>query len=232
MYLIADGKKHKISNWSGYLALLKEGALGYRWVSDHFVSLLPNGPTASASQVLVLNDKVATSSFGSSVTPTPNPTPTATGTPTPTPTTTPKPTATPTPTTQPPSGFLTYTVVSGDTLSRIATRYSVTVSAILTANGLTNPNYIYVGQVLRIPSQSAAAATPNPTSTATKPATPKPSATQSASPTASTRTYTVVAGDSLWSIAVKFGVTVASLQVANQITNPNLLRIGQVLVIS
>ena len=44
-----------------------------------------------------------------------------------------------------------YTVVRGDTLSGIATRYGTTVAAIQSANGLKNASFIRVGQVLSVP---------------------------------------------------------------------------------
>lgn len=47
--------------------------------------------------------------------------------------------------------YTSYTVVSGDTLSAIARRYGTTVSAIVEANNIANPNRIYIGEVLRIP---------------------------------------------------------------------------------
>ncbi len=47
---------------------------------------------------------------------------------------------------------MTYTVKRGDTLSGIAARYSTSVSALVLANGLANPNKIKVGQKLAIPS--------------------------------------------------------------------------------
>lgn len=49
-----------------------------------------------------------------------------------------------------PSGSGTYTVARGDTLSAIAARFGTTTSALAAANGVSNPNLIYVGQVLRL----------------------------------------------------------------------------------
>ena len=43
-----------------------------------------------------------------------------------------------------------YTVVAGDTLSRIATKYSTTVNNLVQMNGISNPNKIYPGQKLRV----------------------------------------------------------------------------------
>jgi LysM repeat protein len=48
----------------------------------------------------------------------------------------------------------------GETLAMIARRYGVSMNAIIRLNGIRNPNFIYVGQVLRIPGP---AATPTPT---------------------------------------------------------------------
>lgn len=53
-----------------------------------------------------------------------------------------------------------YTVRSGDRLASIAARYGTTASAIASANGLRNPNLIYVGQKLRIPGAGTATAQP------------------------------------------------------------------------
>ena len=49
------------------------------------------------------------------------------------------------------TGYTTYTVVSGDTLSAIAQRFGTTVSAIASLNGIADVNKIKVGQVLKIP---------------------------------------------------------------------------------
>ena len=100
----------------------------------------------------------------------------------------------------------TYTVQSGDSLWSIANRFGVTVNDLKVANSLTS-NLLSIGQVLIIPSSS----TNNPTN---------PSYT----------TYTVASGDSLWSIANRFGTTVDAIKTLNNLTS-NLLSVGQVLQI-
>lgn len=66
---------------------------------------------------------------------------------------TPAPTATATPTAQPTPtpAVITYTVQRGDSLSRIAARFGVTVEELVRANGIADPSLIHVGQVLTIP---------------------------------------------------------------------------------
>ena len=53
--------------------------------------------------------------------------------------------------TPPSSGTRTYTVQSGDTLSGIANRFGTTVNTLVQLNNISNPNLIYVGQVLVLP---------------------------------------------------------------------------------
>jgi LysM repeat protein len=76
-----------------------------------------------------------------------------------------------------------------------------------------------------IPSGSPAATIiPGPSSSST----PKPSATPKPS---TARTYRVQSGDTLSGIAARFGVTVKAIAKANNITDPRIIRVGQVLVI-
>ena len=89
----------------------------------------------------------------------------------------------------------------GDSLSSIAYRYGITVEALMAANGLTNPNFIYAGQTLVIPGASSA---PPPASAA-----PPPAVTY----------YTVKWGDTLESIAYRYGTTVAAIMQANNLAN-------------
>ena len=83
---------------------------------------------------------------------TPTPTPTVTRTPTSTPTRVPTRTPTPTPSPRPiPKGAVIYIVKEGDTLAGIAQKFGVTMEDIARANGIPNPNLIYEGQELIIP---------------------------------------------------------------------------------
>jgi peptidoglycan-N-acetylglucosamine deacetylase len=107
------------------------------------------------------------------------------------------------PQTSPPT-TLTYTVKAGDTLYAIASRYHTTVQELVRLNAIANPNLIRVGQVLKLTASQ---------------------------PTTSTTTYTVKSGDTLYKIARQFGTTVQQLVTANQISNPNVIRIGQTLII-
>ncbi|MFT8608315.1 LysM peptidoglycan-binding domain-containing protein, partial [Liquorilactobacillus nagelii] len=111
----------------------------------------------------------------------------------------------------------TYTVKSGDTLSGIASSHSTTVSNLVSLNSISNPNVIYVGQVLKLSANS--------TSTSSN-------KTSSSSTTAASGTYTVKSGDSLSGIASSHGTTVSSLASLNNISNTNLIYVGQVLKLS
>jgi LysM repeat protein len=124
-----------------------------------------------------------------------------------------------------PAPVSTYTVVRGDSLSGIASRFGTTTRNLMTINGITNANLIRVGQVIKLSADAAPAA---PAPAAPAPAAPEaPAPTDTAAPT----TYTVVARDTLSGIASRFGTTTRNLMSLNGITNPNRLRIGQVLTI-
>lgn len=56
---------------------------------------------------------------------------------------------------------ITYTVQKGDTLSEIAAKYGFTTSALAKANNISNPNLIYVGQVIQLTGEAAKTSTNN-----------------------------------------------------------------------
>lgn len=95
-----------------------------------------------------------------------------------------------------------YTVRPGDTLSKIAGYYSVTISQLLAANpAIKNPALIYVGQKITIPSSKFVE-------------------------------YTVKRGDTFYGIAAKYQISVAELKKANpNITNISMIYVGQKILI-
>jgi lysozyme len=67
----------------------------------------------------------------------------------------------------------THTVAQGESLLAIASRYGLTLDQLAAANGITNANKVFVGQVLKIPSPFPSASTTLPASTTTTTSTTK-----------------------------------------------------------
>jgi len=108
----------------------------------------------------------------------------------------------------PPPGYFNYTVTAGDTLWLLAGRFGTTITAISALNNLTS-DMLQIGQVLKIPNN------------VTVPLPPPPGGYFN---------HTVVAGDTLWLLAGRFGTSVAAISALNSLTS-DMLQIGQVLKI-
>ena len=93
----------------------------------------------------------------------------------------------------------THVVQYGETLSSIAYQYGTNYQTLAALNGLTNPNLIYPGQVLKV------------------------------NGSATSNVYTVKYGDNLSSIAAKLGTNYQVLAALNGLANPNLIYPGQTL---
>ena len=104
-----------------------------------------------------------------------------------------------------PPGSFQYTIMAGDTLFLLAQRFNVTVQAIINANPGIDPNRLQIGQVICIPRMTPSC--PNGF------------------------LYTIMAGDTLFSLAQRFNVTVQAIINANPGIDPNRLQIGQVICI-
>ena len=107
----------------------------------------------------------------------------------------------------------TYTVQSGDTLSGIANKFGTNYESLASLNNISNPNRIYVGQVLKLSANSTTANFTHQITTSTT----------------SAGSYTVKAGDSLSAIAARYGMSYETLARLNNIANPNRIYVGQVL---
>lgn len=92
-----------------------------------------------------------------------------------------------------------YTVRRGDTLWALSRRFGTSVDILAELNHIQDPDLIYTGQTLQIPGEAPGY-----------------------------RTYTVKAGDTLWGISRRYGVTVGQIAALNGIQNPDLIYPGQV----
>lgn len=104
-----------------------------------------------------------------------------------------------------------HTVRPGDTVSGIAIRNGLRPADVLAWNGLGWRSVIYPGQTLRLTPPSAA----------------KPAATTPAATPAAAKTHTVVAGDTVYAIARKYGTTVANVIAANGLGRSATIYPGQ-----
>lgn len=98
----------------------------------------------------------------------------------------------------PVTSIKSYTVVNGDNLSSIASRFGVSVQDICSINNIANANLIYPGQVLKLVGSVD-----------------------------STVYYTVKSGDNLSNIASNHGTTYQAIASLNGLSNPNMIYPGQ-----
>jgi murein DD-endopeptidase MepM/ murein hydrolase activator NlpD len=104
-----------------------------------------------------------------------------------------------------------HVVQRGDTIYSIARSYGVSQEAILSLNNIGDSRRIQVGQQLKIPGQ------------------PTQSAQSAQSGTAAYTEYRVVRGDTLYSIARRFSITLPVLRNANNLAEEHIIKIGDIL---
>lgn len=144
---------------------------------------------------------------------------------------------------------ISYTVVAGDTLRRIASKFNTSIASLEKLNNLTNTSILKVGQILIIGSSAKTAAASQSTESTAKSA-PAPAVVAKAPPvrapvlqekaeakplektqSGEEKTHVVAKGDNPYSLAKKFNITQAALMKANNIDDPKKLKIGQKLII-
>ena len=120
--------------------------------------------------------------------------------------------------------WIRHMVGAGETLSHLAVEYQTTVEVLRQANGITG-NLIRAGQGLMVPQPTGASDGYGLLAAALA---------EGADYTASGerfQTYVVQSGDSLWSVARRYGVTVADLAQWNSMSPQDILGIGRELVV-
>jgi len=124
------------------------------------------------------------------------------------------------PTTQAPgqtSGTCSHTVQAGENLFRIALQYGLSFQELASANGIANPDAIGAGTVLTIPGCTTDGSAGAGTGASPTPGSGAPGET----------THVVQAGENLYRIALKYGLSWQALATYNGISNPDALVVGQ-----
>ncbi|BDV30384.1 LysM peptidoglycan-binding domain-containing protein [Microbacterium terricola] len=117
-----------------------------------------------------------------------------------------------------------HTVRAGDTVWAIAQRHGTSVGAILRANGMSASSIIYPGQKLALPGSGGHTTKPAKSSKST------PAASR-ASAVSVKKAHTVHAGDTVWSIAQKYGTSVDAVLRTNKLSADSIIYPGQRLAI-
>lgn len=122
----------------------------------------------------------------------------------------------------PTPGPFEYTIQAGDTLSGIAARFGVDPIQIIERNNLLSPDNLTVGITIIIPGYQPPAGEGATEGTAGEDGAPAPD---------QGIVHVVQAGEGLVGIATQYGVTVDEIVAANNLVDPNTLRVGQELII-
>ncbi len=104
-----------------------------------------------------------------------------------------------------------YTVRSGDTLGTIASRHGTSISKLVAANSLRNPNLIRIGQKLQVPAGGG-------------------SGTRVQAPAGGATSHVVRPGETINGIAHRYGISSSQLVAANGLTG-GVVYIGQQLLL-
>jgi len=126
----------------------------------------------------------------------------------------------------------TYTVAKGDSLWSIAKKHHMTVAELAKANSLGVNAALQPGKKLIVPGKAPAPTTVASTTGGPVPTSPADAKSAAPAPAREVTRHTVQAGESLGTIARKYGMTVGELASANNITDPAKIFVGQSLIVA
>jgi murein DD-endopeptidase MepM/ murein hydrolase activator NlpD len=135
-------------------------------------------------------------------------------------------------------GGTAVTLQQGETIDTIARRYGVPASAIMRANNFADASYVRPGARVVIPTyqgspQRAASVQPVPAAPMTQPRqqtyqpAPPPARAAAPAPARSSRVHVVNAGDTLYSLGRRYGMSHSDIARANGINDNASLNVGQ-----
>ena len=117
-----------------------------------------------------------------------------------------------------------HTVRAGETISSIAAKHGLGTTAVLRANGLHSSSIIYPGQRIALPKGGATISTASASST-------RPLSSGTSTAKAATRSYVIRTGDTISSVASRFGVSTASILEANSLSATSLIYAGRSIIV-
>ncbi len=118
------------------------------------------------------------------------------------------------------SGYTSYTIQKGDTYWTISQKYGISLNDLLVANNAINNSALFIGDVIQIPSSSGGESSGGSSDN-----------TSTNTPSVTHKTHTVTSGDTLWNIAIKYGIPFQELLDSNSLTESSYIYNGMKLSI-
>ncbi len=113
----------------------------------------------------------------------------------------------------------TYTVQKGDTYWTISQKYGISLESLLSANNAAGNTSLFVGDIIKVPGGGSSSGDTSSGGSSTS------------TPSVTYKTHTVTSGDTLWNIAIKYGIPYQELLSVNSLTESSYIYNGMKLTI-